>query len=117
MPEGDRAAGKAAFVDLQCSACHTVHGVSDLPAPVAAPPVPVTLGGVTTTAPSDGQLVAAIVHPSHRVSRAYPEEKVKSGSLSRMGDMTDAMTVRQLVDVVAFLQSQYEVVPQMPVHP
>jgi mono/diheme cytochrome c family protein len=117
LPDGDRSAGKAAFVDLQCSACHAVHGVADLPVPVAVPPVPVTLGGETPVAKSDGELVAAIVAPSHKVSRAYPEEKVRSGGLSRMGDFSDAMTVRQLVDIVAFLQSQYKVVPPLPVHP
>jgi hypothetical protein len=34
---------------------------------------------------------------------------VTSGGLSRMGDFSEAMTVRLLVDVVAFLQSRYDV--------
>jgi hypothetical protein len=33
-----------------------------------------------------------------------------------MGDFADAMTVRQLIDLVAFLQAHYEVVPPTPVH-
>jgi hypothetical protein len=34
-----------------------------------------------------------------------------SGRLSRMGDFTDAMTLREMIDVVAFLQSTYEEIP------
>lgn len=38
-------------------------------------------------------------------------ELVAQGRLSRMGDYSEAMTVRELVDLVAFLQSRYRVVP------
>jgi hypothetical protein len=31
-----------------------------------------------------------------------------------MGDFSEALTVRQLVDIVAFLQSTYEVQPPAP---
>jgi hypothetical protein len=89
----------------------------DLPPPVAIPPVPVVLGGETPRVRTDGELVAAIVEPSHKLAPAYPRDRVKSGDLSRMGDFADAMTVRQLVDIVAFLQKHYEVVPPpVPIH-
>jgi sulfur-oxidizing protein SoxX len=78
--------------------------------------VPVELGGRVVRAKTDGELVTAIVDPSHRLAPGYKREDVQSGKLSRMGDYSEAMTVRELVDVVAFLQSRYEVVsPSVPV--
>ena len=113
LPEGDAERGRAAFVDLRCHACHRVEGVS-MPEPVAAPPVPVVLGGTVYQARTDGELVTAIVHPSHRVVPRDPAELVRSGRLSRMGDFSDCMSVRQLIDLVAFLQSTYTVVRPSP---
>jgi mono/diheme cytochrome c family protein len=115
IPDGDPIAGQAAFVELKCSSCHQVKGV-DLPPPVASPPVPVSLGGETPRSRTDGELVAAIVDPSHKIAPGHPLERLKAGDLSRMGDFADAMTVRQLVDIVAFLQAHYEVVPPQPIH-
>jgi len=114
LPDGDAARGQAAFVDLKCNACHRVQGL-DLPAPIADPPVPVPLGGSVDYQPTDGKFVTSIINPSHKVGR-YPEELVKSGDESRMADYSDVMTVRQLVDLVAFLHSRYTYVPTRPTH-
>lgn len=114
IPDGDAIAGQAAFLELKCNACHRVEGVS-LPAPVADPSVPVVLGGHTPRTRTDGELVSAIVDPSHKLAPGFPKANLKSGDLTRMGDFSDAMTVRQLIDVVAFLQAHYEVVPPPPV--
>jgi hypothetical protein len=115
LPDGDVTRGKAAFASLQCHACHQVSGV-DLPAPVADPPVPVVLGGRIPQARTDGELVTSIVDPSHRIAPGYRADAVTSGKLSRMGEFREAMSVQELVDVVAFLQSSYEVVPpDMPI--
>ena len=84
--------------------------------PVAEPQVPVQLGGRVARGRTDGELVTAIVDPAHRLTPGYKRELIQSGALSRMGDFSEAMTVRQLIDVVAFLQSRYEVVaPAVPV--
>jgi len=115
LPDGDVAGGQKAFVELKCNACHRVEGL-DLPAPVADPPVPVPLGGSVDVQPTDGNFVTSIINPSHKVGR-YPAELVKSGDESRMADYSDAMTVRQLVDLVAFLHSRYTYTPpQAPMH-
>lgn len=108
LPDGDPLRGRQAFVDLKCHACHRVKGV-DLPAPVADPPVPVVLGGVVYNVRTDGELATAIIDPSHRTAPGYRLVEVRAGNLSRMGDFSEEMTVRQLVDLVAFLQSRYEV--------
>jgi hypothetical protein len=110
LPDGSVENGRAAFVELRCHGCHQVEGV-DLPAPVADPPVPVVLGGVVAQARTDGELAGAIVDPSHRLAPQYPTRLVRAGTRSRMGDFSETMTVRQLVDLVAFLQSRYEVRP------
>jgi len=38
-------------------------------------------------------------------------ELVTGGTHSRMGDFGEVMTVRQLIDIVAFLHERYRVVP------
>jgi len=44
LPDGNIENGQRVFLDLKCNACHRVTGL-DLEAPVASPPVPITLGG------------------------------------------------------------------------
>jgi mono/diheme cytochrome c family protein len=110
LPDGDVAKGRTVFVELRCHSCHEVAGVA-FAAPVADPPVPVVLGGIVPQARSDGELVAAIIDPSHRLTGHHPKTGVRSGTLSRMGDFSEAMTARQLIDLVAFLQSTYDVQP------
>jgi hypothetical protein len=109
MPNGDPARGRQALVELRCTACHTVYGADDLPAPVADPPVPVRLGGVVTQAKTDGQLAASILDPSHHIRSGDSGGPVRSQGLSRMGDFSEAMTTRQLIDIVAYLHTRYEV--------
>jgi len=109
LPDGDPQRGQQVFVDLKCNACHRVQGV-DLPAPVADPPVPVVLGGVVYGVRTDGELAASIIDPSHRLAPGYRVTEVASGGeLSRMGDYSEMMSVRELVDLVAFLQAHYDV--------
>ena len=108
LPMGDVEQGKAAFQALRCYACHRVEG-ADFPAPVATPPVPVVLGGKVKQMPSRLDLANSIINPSHEFAPGYKDELIKSGKLSRMGDYSDVLTVRQLSDLVAFLQSRYTV--------
>jgi len=104
---GDIDRGKVAFVQLGCNHCHEVSGV-DLPKPTVQPPVPVVLGGVVPGEVTDGYLVTSIINPSY-VLTPYPREMVATGGKSRMPDYSGTMTVAQLVDTVAFLQSRYTV--------
>jgi mono/diheme cytochrome c family protein len=113
LPEGDPVRGRAAFVELRCSSCHSVDGV-DLPRPVADPPLPFVLGDASASGFTDGELVTAILDPSHDITQASPAG-VQSGRLSRMGDFNEAMTVRQLVDLVAFLQQHTQARMDAPV--
>lgn len=108
LPDGDAGQGRATFVDLKCHSCHTVAGV-DLPAPVAEVVHP--LGGPTHYVRTDGSLVTAIIDPSHSLASRYRPVRVATTRQSPMGDFSETLTVRELIDIVAFLQEHYEVFP------
>ena len=58
--------------------------------------------------PGEGFVKVAIVVPGHRVSQALPpvaRRQIRASGGSPMGDYTDTMTIRQLVDLIAYLQS------------
>ncbi len=107
LPEGDAAKGEMHFVSLGCTSCHTVVG-AELPEPALKGPVRVVLGTRTGRTLSYGQLVTSIVNPSHRLASRYREEEVSVAGQSLMAIYNDIMTVRQLTDIVAFLQEHYE---------
>jgi hypothetical protein len=105
LPAGDVAAGRQAFLDLKCTACHAVPSEPAFPRPVSAnsgPPIDVGM------ARSDASYVAAaIMTPSHAISpNISPEVRANiEGVLSPMGDFSHVMTVRQMVDLHAYLRS------------
>jgi mono/diheme cytochrome c family protein len=104
LPRGDVAEGKATFAAMRCFTCHEVAG-SGFPQPVATLPTSVPIGG-KGAAPGEARLVADIITPSHAISG--DPSRTMSGGVSRMGDFTYVLTVRQLVDLVAYVQSLYE---------
>ena len=109
LPDGDIEKGKAAFVELKCNFCHTVAGV-ELPPLEVVPPVVVNLGGQVRNVKTYGELVTSIINPSHRLAKGYKKELISVDGKSRMTDYTEVMTVRQMINLVAFLQSQYEII-------
>jgi L-cysteine S-thiosulfotransferase len=116
LPDGNPQKGRAVFAELRCHQCHQVATVG-FPAPVAEPPVPVVLGGKVVRLPTDGELVTAVIDPSHHIALHSRGDVVQVGTRSRMGELREAMTVDQLVDLVAFLHSLYELEPQLPAGP
>ena len=107
--DGSVERGKAAFVAFECHTCHLVPG-SDLPRPTIQPPVPVLLGGTVSQPITDGFLVTSIINPSYQLAH-YPAEEIAVRGQSRMPHYADRMTVRQLTDIVEFLQAQYTIRP------
>ena len=112
LPGGNAEKGKVVFVAYGCHTCHQVAGV-DLPKPTVQPPVPVVLGGIVQQPMTDGYLVTSIIDPSYKLA-AYPKEQVTVNGRSRMPHSADKMTVQELGDLVAFLQSRYTVRRMMP---
>ena len=109
---GDVERGKAAFVELGCSGCHQAPG-TEMPGPTARPPVSVKLGGEAARRLSDAYLVTAMLNPDYHLAPATLGE-VTAGGKSRMPGYVDKMSARQMVDLVAFLQSRYIIRPLTP---
>ena len=116
LPDGSAERGRAAFAALRCNACHQIEGL-DLPLQGTGA-ASVTLGGQTARVKTYGELVTSIINPSHKIAPRYPAEQVavNGESLMSFAYLNDIMTVQQLIDLVAFLQASYEVVPP-PVEP
>ncbi len=102
LPEGQPEAGRDAFISLGCRSCHTVAWDRELPAPVSAVRGPEL--GVDLGKPGSGDLATSIVAPSHDIAEKY--RPPSGGTVSRMGDYSEVMTVRQLADIVAYLERQ-----------
>jgi mono/diheme cytochrome c family protein len=115
LPDGDVERGKVAFLELKCNTCHTV-AKTEMPAPSKdyAYVRVVVLGGEVRQVKTYGALVTSIINPSHSLAPGYPKELITKGNESAMANFNDTMTVRQLIDLVAFLQSRYEFVPPEP---
>lgn len=108
LPDGDAELGQALFVELQCGACHLVTELA-LPRP-QDPELTIVLGGEVRRIKSYGQLVTSVINPSHRLAKGYAEHEVAVEGVSKMRNYNDTLTVSQLIDLVAFLQSRYELV-------
>lgn len=105
LPEGNADRGRAAFNMMWCHGCHRVKGhEKEFEAPYAQPAVPVVLGGEQRK-PSRIELVNSIINPSHRIEPGFQRDLVTQGKFSRMGDYNETMTLQQLSDLVAFLES------------
>ena len=115
LPDGDVQRGKAAFTELKCNTCHTVAG-TEIPVPNKAYAYVrvVVLGGEVRQVKTYGALVTSIINPSHSLAPGYPKELITKDNHSAMSNFNDTMTVRQLIDIVAFLQSRYKLVPPEP---
>lgn len=103
VPRGDPEAGKKAFRDMGCQTCHIVQGEKDSPAILSANPGP-ELGRRLHAEQSMGRLATSIVMPSHKISKEVQERM--EGKLSPMGDFSEVMTVRQLIDIIAYIRDQ-----------
>lgn len=111
LPEGNAGAGKALFVEYGCIDCHTVDGIEPQPDSQYKLPEPIVLGGKSARVKTYASLVTGIINPSHKLARRYPVSMTSRDGVSRMPNINDVLTVADLVDIVAFLQPRYEVVP------
>lgn len=120
LPEGNTSAGQQSFVELKCTVCHTVSGVRGLPPVESQEPAPDL--GLSLKGVSRGAIATSIIAPQHVNVEAIelwtdltPEERVWLGpgqippkqegdrQPSRMGEYAGVMTIRELVDLVTFL--------------
>jgi mono/diheme cytochrome c family protein len=111
FPEGDAAAGQVVFVELGCVSCHTVTGVPALRDGMDRAERTIPLGGEQTRVVTYGELVTAIVNPSHEVSQTRLGTMVQRNGETLMRNYNDLMTVTQLTDLVTFLEQHYTLRP------
>jgi len=109
LPEGNATTGSETFLYMHCNQCHTIKD-EQLPTVAGFEPF-VELGGSLTRVKTYGELVTAIINPSHKLADGYPEDLVSENGKSKMYVYNGFMTVQELTDLVMFLQSRYEVVP------
>lgn len=109
LPDGDAVVGREAFLYMQCHQCHTIDG-EELPLIPGQETPYVELGGRVTKVKTYGELITAIINPSHELAPGYAEEVVSQDGESNMYIYNDHMTVQELIDIVMFLQPHYDVV-------
>ncbi|MGB5628458.1 MAG: hypothetical protein WBM45_14365 [Woeseiaceae bacterium] len=109
LPDGDAVAGRDAFLYMQCHQCHTIDG-DQLPLIPGQEMPYVELGGKVTKVKTYGELITAIINPSHELARGYAEEVVSEYGESNMYIYNDHMTIQELIDIVMYLQPYYDVV-------
>ena len=110
LPEGDPVRGKDAFLYMHCHECHLIAG-EELPRLELADPTYVEIGRTVSRVKTYGELVTAIINPSHKLAKGYPVETVSHDGESNMPVYNGFMTVQELTDLVMFLQPHYDVVP------
>jgi hypothetical protein len=109
LPPGDLENGKMDFVGLACNQCHSV---ADLEwEGVDGQDVHFRLGGEVTKVKTYGELVTAVINPSHRIARNFRRENELTNGQSPMPNYNTVMTVQELVDIVTFLEKEYKLVP------
>ena len=108
LPKGDIETGKAVFTELSCNSCHSIAGQVEH-APLVEGAIHVELGGTVSRVKTYSDLVTSIINPSHKLSRGLNTMTVTRDGVSRMPIYNEIMTVQQLVDLSAFLETTYEV--------
>ena len=113
LPKGDVVDGKAVFVNLGCVQCHSIAN-TDMPLDAGAPEPLLVLGGKVNRVKTYGELITSIINPAHVVSPEYVarmKDREAGGEVATpMPTFNDHMTVSELIDLVTFLDSHYELV-------
>ena len=96
LPKGDSVKGRAVFSKYECYDCHEVRG-EDFPAPMETAP---ELSQMAPLHPVEF-FAESIINPNAVV----PTDYRKSDGTSPMTNFTDKMTLRELIDVSAYIAS------------
>jgi len=110
LPEGDVEQGKVNYVAFGCNGCHSTSDIAQLQ-DADDSGISIALGGESARVRTYGELVTSIINPSHRVANRESRERTDEQGQSRMVVFNDVMTVTELVDLVAYVQSIYQISP------
>lgn len=106
LPAGNIEEGKATYKRLACNECHST---SEIAWKGGRDSLEIHLGGEVAAQKSYGELVTSIINPSHKIAAGYDRNTVTEGGFSKMKNYNEVMTIRELVDLVTFLQTEYDV--------
>ncbi|GIX47148.1 MAG: hypothetical protein KatS3mg131_1359 [Candidatus Tectimicrobiota bacterium] len=109
LPPGDPEAGRQVFIDLKCYTCHTVAGEQFPAHPRDVGDVGPDLTGMGAHHPAE-YFAETIINPNAVI--VLGEGYTGPDGLSRMPEYNDILTVRQLIDLVAYLKSLQAPPPQ-----
>jgi mono/diheme cytochrome c family protein len=102
LPAGDAVHGGWVFSKRECYSCHRVAGRSFRR--VDAGGVGPDLGPGHAEMPA-AYLAESVLNPDKVIAGEERRYRAEDGRSSRMRDYSEVMTLRELVDVVAYLQS------------
>jgi hypothetical protein len=111
LPDGNSEDGKRVFLKYQCLTCHTIKGLKPATGVINNPDISVRLGGKLTKVKTYADLLTSVINPSHKFAIGYKLESIQTDGISKMKTYNDVMTVTELVNLVTFLQSNYELIP------
>jgi hypothetical protein len=106
LPKGDLASGKIGFVSMSCNECHST---SDIEWIGNDKDIHIKLGGDVSVVKTYDELVTSVINPTHKISKQYTD-KLEKGESSPMYNYNELITVKELIDVVTYLQSEYDIV-------
>ena len=116
LPKGNTEQGRMTFILMQCNSCHSVTGGEESGSSgvewdgiEGEGSVHVKLGGKVTRIKTYGDLVTSIINPSHKLSRGPNPETVTEEGESKMRVYNEIMSVQELIDLVSYLESKYEI--------
>lgn len=107
LPEGDIEEGKTTYMRLACNECHSN---SKIEWKGGSDNLKIHLGGNVSTKKTYGELVTSVINPSHKIAWRYRQNSSTEEGFSKMRNYNEVMTVKELIDIVAFLKSEYKVV-------
>jgi hypothetical protein len=113
LPDGDAELGRQLFTELNCVRCHSIGDIQwEGTERFDDPHVP--LGGEVSQLKTYGELVTSVINPSHKISQKYLTDQ-KLTLTEHMSKMelyryNEIITVEELIDLVTFLQSEYQLV-------
>lgn len=110
LPEGNAKAGKEVFANIGCNACHSLPSVPQKPVE-GEDAITIALGGEVRHLKTYGELVTAVVNPSHKLYQGFADKHKTDDGKSAMRNFNDMMTVTELFDLISFLETQYHLQP------
>lgn len=115
FPVGNIEMGQAIFLSSRCLSCHALKGLEDPSIKKQIDP-PIKLGGKTNRTTTYAELVTSIINPSHKQARGYEKGKIQKDGISLMQNYNETMTVNELINLVTFLETHYELKPYQRYH-